>query len=612
VIMKAFIRPILICLMVLVTPALQAAPSITAQIHPAEVPLGQSAQLSVQVNDARGGSFPAIPEVKDLKITSAGQSSQFRIINGQTSTTIDYSFRVTPQKAGDYEIPIISVIYKGQVLKTPALKLRALPAGSQPKSAPAIADKDLAFLKLEFLDENLAKRNHLYVGETTPIAIHAFICEKTRLNNRPKPTLSSQAYTLESLSERYKESSQVIDGVRYHVLTWFAGLTGVKAGDHDFKAELETTLGIPQQSNRGNQRNRRGGFNDPFFNSFFARYEPREVTLESEASDIEVRSLPQNGRPENFSGAIGVFTLNASGLPSELQTGDPVTFKAVVDGQGTFDRMSAPTLEPVDLWKTYEAKGEFKGKDIIGFRGSKTFELPAIAREPGTHEVAFSLPYFDPQAGEYRIARTGNASLTITGDAIAAETAPAETSQPTPENKSPLMSEIGRIVSNSTPLHQRTWFRVTQIGLLGTTVLTTLFLFIRGREKDPKIAIERALRANLADHQKRAAAAVARKDSKGFFRIARSALSLQAAHLWGGNPEAITHADILNHCAPESNAARVFETASDLEYSGLSIADSDLAEWNRTFKAALEELKNPRSLTPKPQCAHWGQVSQSA
>ena len=607
--MNSVIRATLICLIALTGPALQAAPSISAELAPAEVPLGQSAQLSVRVHDAGGGTRPEIFQVKDLKITSIGTNFESRFTNGKNSSTIGYNYRVTPQKVGDYEIPAITVKYKGQILKTPALKLRALPAGSQPKAAPAIADKELAFLQLD--REELGERNHLYVGETTPIRIRAFIRESLRVNRLNKPYLTHPAYTLDNLSDTQQER-QVIDGVRYHVVTWFGGLTGVKAGDYNFKAELKTTLGIPQKDNRGNQRNRRGGFDDPFFNSFFTRYEQREVTMESEASDIEVRSLPQEGRPENYSGAIGVFTLAASGLPSELKTGDPITFKVTVDGQGTFDRMSAPTLEPEELWKTYEAKGEFKGKDIIGFRGTKTFELPAIAREPGTHEVFFSLPYFDPQIGEYRIARTGKASLTITGDAIATDTAPADASSPTPENKTPLMSEIGNIVSNTTPLYQRTWFRATQVGLLSTTVLASLFLLVRGREKDPRIAIERALRTTLEDHQKRAAAAVAQKDTKGFFHIARSALSLQAAHLWGGNPEAITHTDILQHCPPESKAAKIFETASDLEYSGLHIEDSALPGWNKSLTAALEELKNPQSPSANSQPASWGQVSQSA
>ncbi|MDA7881562.1 BatD family protein [Akkermansiaceae bacterium] len=615
--MKTLSFSLLISLLTLVGSALHAAPSISAELSPAEVPLGQSARLSIRVHDAPGGSHPAIPDVNDLQITSAGQSSQYRIVNGTASSTVDYSYRVTPQKVGDFEIPIISVIHKGQVLKTPALSLRALPSGAAPSKtnpAPEIADKDLAFLQLD--REELGDRNHLYVGETTPIRIRAFIREGLRVNGLNKPSLTHPAYTLDNLSDRPQQERVVIDGVRYTALTWFGGLTGVKAGDYNFKAELNATLGIPQKSNRGNQRNRRGGFNDPFFddffNSAFTQYTPREVTMESEASEIEVRSLPQKGRPDNFSGAIGQFTLQASELPSALKTGDPVSFQVVVDGQGTFDRMSAPTLEPEALWKTYDPEETFKGNDIIGFRGTKTFTLPAIAREPGTHEVAFSLPYFDPKLGEYQTARTGTATLTITGEALAAEITPVDSATPAPENKSPLMTGMGRIVRNHIPLHQRTWFRATQGGLLGTMVLASLFLLVRGKEKDPQVAIERALRKAIDELQKKAATAVAQKDVAGFFHAARSILGLQAAHQWGGNPGAITHADILKHCPPDSKAAEIFATASDLEYSGLNIEPSTLPDWNRTLESALTELRNPSTPASESKPAHWGQVSQSA
>ncbi len=70
------------------------------------------------------------------------------------------------------------------------------------------------------------ERDHLYVGELTPIAIRAFFREGTQVSQVTRPTLDGGAFTLHQLSEDPQQQSTTIDGKRYRVLTWFAGLSG--------------------------------------------------------------------------------------------------------------------------------------------------------------------------------------------------------------------------------------------------------------------------------------------------------------------------------------------------------------------------------------------------
>ena len=100
--------------------AAKAAPQIEAPLQPDEIGLGESARLTVTLSDASSSARPQIPEVDGLRIEPAGQSSQIRIINGQTSSSLGFSYRVTAQRTGDFEIPPISA----QNLQTDVLKLR--------------------------------------------------------------------------------------------------------------------------------------------------------------------------------------------------------------------------------------------------------------------------------------------------------------------------------------------------------------------------------------------------------------------------------------------------------------------------------------------------------
>jgi len=68
-------------------------------------------------------------------------------------------------------------------------------------------------------------------------------------------------------------------------------------------------------------------FNDDIFNDFFGRYEAYPLELKSTEIPITVLSLPQEGKPEGFDGALGNFQLNVEATPLEVKAGDPITLK---------------------------------------------------------------------------------------------------------------------------------------------------------------------------------------------------------------------------------------------------------------------------------------------
>ena len=93
-----------LCLAMLAASACAAQSQITAKLEPKSIALGESAQLTVNVN---GPGQSTVPHVDGLEIVPAGQQRSMQMINGNVTSNVAQLFRVTPNRAGDFTIPAI-------------------------------------------------------------------------------------------------------------------------------------------------------------------------------------------------------------------------------------------------------------------------------------------------------------------------------------------------------------------------------------------------------------------------------------------------------------------------------------------------------------------------
>src|ERR1700722_9661242 len=74
------------------------ATTVTATLDPAQISMGDSAQLTVTVSGAQ--DQPSVPQVDGLDITAVGQSTQIEIVNGSMTANASDTYTVTPQHEG--------------------------------------------------------------------------------------------------------------------------------------------------------------------------------------------------------------------------------------------------------------------------------------------------------------------------------------------------------------------------------------------------------------------------------------------------------------------------------------------------------------------------------
>jgi len=126
----------------------------------------------------------------------------------------------------------------------------------------------------------------------------------------------------------------------------------------------------------------------------------RDVLVRGQPLAIEVRPLPEEGRPPGFTGAVGSFTVAARAEPPALALGESLRLTLEIRGDGDLEGFAAP-------------RPELPGFHVEGVldrhgAGERTITWDVAPTDAGAHAVPpLELATFDPSppAG-YRVLRT--------------------------------------------------------------------------------------------------------------------------------------------------------------------------------------------------------------
>ena len=581
-----------------------SAAEVEALLDRDSVPAGNGAIFTLKISGSSAGQ-PAIPAIADFIFQQRGTSNQMQVIDGLTSVSVIYTYVVGSNTPGDYEIPPIEIAVDGAKLATKPLKLKVLdsaaaqpPAGiaPTPPGQPAAGEgeaetgeKRFGFLTVELAD---SKRSHAYVGEIAPVRIRAWLPNDARTQLRSGIQPEGKAFTLHNVSGQPQQTQEIKDGKRYTVVTWFGGISATKAGKYPASLSLDATVAVRDTS----APRARARTSDPFFDNIFedmnAPMIQKDVTLKSDDQEIEVRPLPEEGRPSGFTGAVGEFKFEGVQIPNDWKTGEPQQIAAKLGGSGNFALMKAPVITPADAWKTYPGKDEFTAGDEASFSGSKSFQFSAVPRKGGAQDVALDFSYFDPAAETYKTIASPPQKIQVSGqDLVDIEPAATPAAE---EPKKKVAGIVGQHLALSppaslVPLVSRPVFIpllavAAVLGLLGK-----ILGWLRVRRDDPR---RRALAAmELATREALAAAGqcAAARDVSGWFAAARLAIQQRLGAAWNQPAQAITLAEVSARIPEDSPVTRFFLEADRQEYSRQATGEI-LPQWRSLLDDAMSSL----------------------
>jgi hypothetical protein len=581
-------------------------PLVYATIQPAQIQLGESAQFTI--TNLGDGTNPIInlPVVSGLKFEIIGRTREVQIINGTTLPSTSIVMRVTPQIAGIFTIPAVTPKAQPLVLQVNAAGTGASiphPSGPRAPIPPPILSGASIPKGVRLTDDGSAyvrlsvPKREVYVGESVPVEIEVGMRSGFVASINGLPKLTDDDFALNSLSHQPERTEKLINGEPFVLLTWRSTLAVIKPGAFSLSAEVPLTVKIrtrPKQESALDDR-----FGDPFWQNLFGATVPKDINVTSPAQALTVHELPAQGRPVDFHGAIGTFSIASDVSPTKADVGDPLTLRMRVTGSGNFDRVDSSMLDHLDQWKTYPPKSSFNTSDPISFSGMKTFEQPVIASKPGVQELpGLTFSYFDPNTRRYETARSAPLSVSISPALADSRTAP--------EPASAASSSDNKYAAGLRPDHVET----TAVSSLLPLYLQPRFLavpsivvlaFAAGwmgarrrralgeRESASDRFVSRAAKRALAQMQEAARAG----DAALFFESARTALQPLLAARWQLAPEEITSAEVEGRAGMESDIRQLFALADEAKYSGRKLNATDFARWLRIVRRQLMSDKTP-------------------
>lgn len=355
-----------------------------------------------QVQNFRGPAFRNF-----IILGGPNQSSSLQIINGQMSGSISYSYIIQPKAVGTFTIGTAQLEYDGKQYQTIPIKIKVVKGTASSNTnrrsnSNTTTNNDIA--KNVFIRAFADKRS-AYKGEQITVTYKLY----TRLNIS-SPQISKlpsyQGFWAEELatSNTINLRAEMYNGKRYSsAVIKKVALFPTKSGKLKITPfELTIPVHIRKRRRTGN------GFFDDFFNdSFFAQAETVNYKAKSNSVTINVRPLPEVGKPKSFSGAVGDFNISASIDKNKVKTNESVTLDVSVSGTGNIKLVDIPEIKLPSGFEKYEPKTSENISRQRVIRGTKKIEYLFVPRIPGKKTIpAIEFSYFNPEKGKYITKRT--------------------------------------------------------------------------------------------------------------------------------------------------------------------------------------------------------------
>jgi RNA-binding protein YhbY len=386
--------------------------TFTAAADPMRVAAGEQFQLTFtftgsDVNSVRNLKAPDFNQF--VVISGPNQSTNMQWINGQMSASIVYTYILYARQAGKFTIGSATIEYKGKALKSSVIQIEV--TQGKPKQQQKQPDQPSADIGDNLIVKAFSDKQRVRLGEQLIVTFKLYTRVSVSGYNLAKAPAFDGFWGEDfEMPKQPGQTNETLNGKQYRsVVMKKTALFATQAGNLKI-APLEVRCAVQVQTKRRGNDPFDQFFNDPFFQ----QVQTTNLDVKSNPLTITVDPLPVNA-PSGFSGAIGLFTFNASVDKHSVKAGDPITLKVTVSGSGNIKLVTLPKPQlPADI-ESYEPKiSEDISRDGGIIRGKKTAEYLLIPRNAG-QRVLEPMPfvYFDLDRKEYVTLRSPRFEFSI-------------------------------------------------------------------------------------------------------------------------------------------------------------------------------------------------------
>jgi hypothetical protein len=352
--------------------------------------LGVNERLRIDFEMNQDGDDFRPPSFQGFTVVGGpNQSISQQWLNGKKSFSKTFSYFLAPNGTGNLTIGQAEINIGGNVYKTIPLVVEVTAAVNNPndESGPQYAVEDQIHLVAE------VSNTSPYLNEAITVVYKLYVSHQTAVNGWNEIDAPKFAdFWSQSIDEK---KFNIYDGTyngepyRYVILRRTL-LYPQKTGDLTIEPlALSINVEVPTQRR-----------------DIFGNYitQPEKLTVAANTRKISVKSLPEQGKPADFTGAVGDFNFDVTTTRKDLNATESLDLNIKASGNGNLKLFKLPRPKLPNALEVYEPEHEEDiNTNTNGMTGSISDRYTVVPQVKGKYPVPkISFSYFDPKTDKYR------------------------------------------------------------------------------------------------------------------------------------------------------------------------------------------------------------------
>ena len=372
---------------------IEAQVTFEAKVSKRRLGLNERLRIDFEMNE-NGDNFNP-PSFSNFQVVSGPQQAVSRSwVNGVQSFSKTYTYFLTPKIKGKVTIGQAVVTIGGEIYKTTPVEIEvtnSVKKPNDPNNVDNVVDGNIHLVaevskSAPYLNEGITVIYKLYFRN--PISV-------SDVSELESPSYGDFWSHLIKIGRAEINMRGSYKGEPYNEVIWRkAVLYPQKTGKLVLEPlTLNLSLNIP--SNRRDLFGRR-------------IMKQTQKTITTGEKVIAVKDLPQNNKPENFSGAVGQFDFDVILNKDLLKASESFQAKIKVKGKGNLKLFNLPTINVPNTLEVYEPEHDEKVKiTISGMQGTIEDNYTIVPQFQGKYPIpSIQFSYFDPKSKSYKILKS--------------------------------------------------------------------------------------------------------------------------------------------------------------------------------------------------------------
>jgi hypothetical protein len=377
---------------------LSAQVNFEATVSKSKLALNERLRIDFVMNQ-NGDNFSP-PEFENFQIIGGpNQSIKTSYVNGERKFSKTYSYFLKPLKKGNLKINQASIEIDGEIYKSLQIEVLITDSVKQPSDSITqyYNDDDIEL-------RALISKGSPYLNE--PITVVYKLYYKAPINisdARETETPNFKDFWSQIIKiPQLKVKREIYKGQNYNVVEWRkVVLYPQKVGELEISPlSLNLVLDVPTDKR-------------DFFGNVI--YDQTSQIISTGMRRIIVKDLPQLGKPDSFSGAVGNFEFDVILNKNSLRATESFQAELKVKGNGNLKLFDLPDILVPNSMELFEPeREELISTNLSGMSGSVSKFFTVIPRFQGNfpiEEVEFS--YFDPNTEKYKVVKSPRLTIDV-------------------------------------------------------------------------------------------------------------------------------------------------------------------------------------------------------